>query len=135
MKKVITFGTFDIFHEGHKNYLKQAKELGDFLVAVIARDENVSKIKGKTPKNDEQKRKQILKDSKIANEVVLGDLEDKYKIIKEKKPDIIALGYDQQVNLEELEANLKKYGLNAKIIRLEAYKPEIYKSSLMKHGT
>ena len=47
MKKVILFGTFDIFHKGHKNFLEQAQEFGDYLIVVIARDKTVKKIKGK----------------------------------------------------------------------------------------
>ena len=49
MKKVLIAGTFDIIHPGHINLIKQAKEFGDFLVVVIARDKNVIKAKGKQP--------------------------------------------------------------------------------------
>ena len=44
-KKVMVFGTFDIFHKGHENFLKQAKKLGDCLTVVVARDETVLKFK------------------------------------------------------------------------------------------
>ena len=51
MRKIIVFGTFDILHKGHLNLFKQAKQHGDYLMAVIARDKNVKKAKGKFPKN------------------------------------------------------------------------------------
>ena len=55
MKKVIAFGSFDILHKGHEAYLKEAKSYGDYLVVVVARDENILKFKGKNPRNDENK--------------------------------------------------------------------------------
>ncbi|HRY82946.1 MAG TPA: FAD synthase [Candidatus Moranbacteria bacterium] len=132
MKKVMAFGTFDIYHLGHKSYLRQAKKIGDYLIVVVARDKTVLRIKKKEVRNNEKARKQILKNSNLANEVVLGKLKDKYAIIKRYKPDVIALGYDQKVDLTELRNKLKEFKIKTKIIRLKAYKPEIYKSSKLK---
>jgi FAD synthetase len=129
MKKVITFGTFDIFHKGHQSYLKQAKRLGDYLIVVVARDKNVKDFKRKETKNKEKERVKIIKKNKLAGKVILGSIKDKYLVIKKYKPDIIALGYDQKVNLKELKNKLKEFRLKTKIVRLKAYKPEIYKSS------
>jgi cytidyltransferase-like protein len=44
-KKVMAFGTFDIFHPGHVYYLTEAERLGDSFIIVIARDERVAKLK------------------------------------------------------------------------------------------
>ena len=60
MKKVIAFGTFDIFHLGHVSYLKQARKLGDYLVVIIARDKTVFQIKKQKTRNKEQERLKIL---------------------------------------------------------------------------
>ena len=43
MKKVMTFGSFDVLHKGHEHYLKEAKSYGDYLIVVVARDENILK--------------------------------------------------------------------------------------------
>lgn len=131
-KKVMAFGTFDVYHKGHESYLKQAKKWGEYLVVVVARDNNVLRIKKQETKNKEQKRKKILEESGLADEVVLGDLKDKYKIIQKYRPEVIALGYDQKVDLVELEEKLKEFEINAKIVSLKSFKPEIYKSSKLK---
>ncbi len=133
MIKVMVFGTFDIFHCGHINFLKQAKLYGDYLIVVVARDLTVKKIKGEYSLNKENSRVQKIKKSKLANKVVLGCLGDKYKIISKLKPDIICLGYDQNSFTGPLKDELKKRNLSyIKIIRLKPYKPEIYKSSKLK---
>lgn len=128
----MAFGTFDIFHPGHQSYLKQAKKMGDYLIVVVARDKTVREFKKQETENKEQKRMNILKSSNLANEVVPGGLKDKYTVIKKYQPEIIALGYDQKVDLQELKNKLKEFGLKSKIIRLKSYKPRTYKSSKLK---
>ncbi len=132
MKKVMAFGTFDVFHPGHTSYLAQAKKLGEYLIVVVARDETVLKVKKQEVRNKEQMRVEILKQSGLADEVVFGSLVDRYAVIEKYKPDIIALGYDQKINLAELKNKLQEFGLRSEIVRLEAFQPEIYKSSKMK---
>jgi len=132
MKKVIAFGTFDIFHEGHKNYLAQAKKLGEYLIVVVARDETVLRIKSEWTKNSEEERLEVVRENGIADEVVLGSLENKYAVIEKYRPDVIALGYDQRVNLLELTERLKNLKLKAEIVRLESFEPEKYKSSKLR---
>lgn len=132
MKRVMVFGTFDIFHKGHESFLLQARKCGDYLIAVIARDRTVKAVKGKLPKNDEKKRRKKVMDSGLADKAVLGKLGDKYTVIKKYKPGVICLGYDQAAFVDKLQENLFLYGLkNVRIRRLRAYKPKIYKSSKM----
>ena len=127
------FGTFDIFHKGHENFLKQAKQYGDYLIVIIARDKTVLKIKGKLPRNNERKRLKVIGESKLADKAVLGSLSDKYKVIEKFKPNVICLGYDQVAFTEKLEEKLRELGLNkTKIIKLKSYKPKKYKSSKFK---
>lgn len=132
LKKVMAFGTFDLFHAGHENYLKQAGELGDYLMVVIARDETVKKIKGEAPMQKEKERMRNVKNSGLADKVILGYKGDKHKVLKKFRPDVLALGYDQFVFTQRLEKTLIDLKLNADIVRLQPYFPQMYKSSLLK---
>ena len=128
MKKVMVFGTFDIVHLGHLNLFKQAKKLGDYLVVVVGRDITSKKIKKSTLVHNEKERLEFLKNIKLVDQAVLGNKIDYYKIIKTEKPDVIALGYDQQNFIDKLEEKIKEFKLNTKVVRLKSYKPEKHKS-------
>jgi FAD synthetase len=132
LKTVMAFGTFDLFHAGHENYLKQAKELGEFLIVVIARDETVKKIKGEAPNHRENDRLKNVRMSGLADKVILGYKGDKFKVLKKFRPSVLALGYDQFVFTQRLEKTLIDLKLNADVVRLMPYFPQIYKSSLLK---
>ena len=126
----MVFGTFDIFHKGHEDFFRQAQEFGEYLIVVVARDENVLKIKGRLPRNGEIIRQKKIVESELADKVVLGNLVDKYKVIQGFKPGVICLGYDQRVSEDELKEKLIEFGFDkTKIIRLNSFHPEIYKSS------
>ncbi len=129
MKKVIVFGTFDILHPGHLDFFKQAKKQGDYLIAVVARDSNVERIKSKKPVNNEHKRLLEVYEAVEVDLAVLGNKEDPYKVIEEQKPDIICLGYDQNSYSEGLSEELEKRGVKAEIIRLNPHNEHVYKSS------
>lgn len=135
-KKVMVFGTFDIFHPGHRSFLRQAKKYGGYLIVVVARDETVEQVKEQRPMNNEQKRAKIIQESGLADEVVLGNLKDKYAVIKKHKPDVICLGYDQKFFIDNLKEKLAEFGMEkTKIIKLKPFKSEIYKSSKLRKQT
>lgn len=120
MVKVMAAGTFDLIHMGHIYYLKKAKKLGDKLVVVVARDSTVRRLKHE-PVTPEEMRLGLIKELKIVDEAVLGHEDDIYAVLKEIKPDIIALGYDQIHDEGKIKKELKKRGLDAKIVRLPRY--------------
>ena len=124
MTKRIVFGSFDPLHKGHQDFFRQAKKYGDYLTVVVARDENIAKLKGHKPRFDEKTRLAAVKKLPEIDKAVLGDRVGEYKILRQEKPNIIAVGYDQKIP-PELKNQLKKY----KIITLKPYKPEIFKSS------
>ena len=130
MKKIMIFGTFDLLHKGHINFFEQAKEYGE-VIAIVARDDTVKKIKNKKPK---QKEKTRLKQVKKHVKSVLGYKTDKYKIIEKYKPDIICLGYDQDSFTKDLRKELKKRKLKIKIKRLKPYQSNKYKTTLLRHS-
>jgi len=124
----MAFGTFDLLHPGHVAFLEQAKQSGDHLSVVIARDANVKKIKGDFPKQDEQARHDAVVNTAIPDRVILGDLDDFYVPIRSTQPDLIVMGYDQRVNVTRLQRDFP----TIQLIRAKAFFPEKYKSSLMK---
>jgi len=131
-KTVMAFGTFDVFHLGHEYFLKQAKALGDYLIVVIARDKTVKKVKNEFPRDNEKIRMVNVKNSYLPDKVVLGNYDDKYKIIKKLKPNIIALGYDQFVFTYKLNKMIIDEKMDTEIIRLESFEPNLHKSSFIK---
>jgi len=136
MKRVIAFGTFDIFHPGHESFLKQAKKLGDFLVVVVARNNNVVSSKGNPPTNHEKSRVSSVRKANIADKVILGSKTNNYfQTLRTYKINIIALGYDQKPTIKELKKTLSRHRLSqVEIIRLNPYNPSKYKSSLLNNG-
>ena len=120
----MVFGTFDILHLGHLNLFKQAKQLGDKLVVVVARDCNVKKVKGQKTMHNEKERLEFLRHIDLVDGVMLGDKRDMYKVIGKVKPDLIALGYDQVVDVSKLGGYIIK--------RLRPYKTKKAKSNKIK---
>ena len=121
-----------MIHPGHFYYFSEAKKYGDKLIIVVARDDTSEAFKGKKPANDERTRLENVRALEIVDKAVLGHHGDIFKIIEEIKPDVICLGYDQQIQKQQLEEELKKRNLKAEVIRIGSYMPHKYKSSLMK---
>lgn len=98
-KLVFTNGCFDIIHKGHITYLKQAKELGDFLVIGLNSDKSVKKLKGESrPVNKEEDREYVLENLKPVDAVVIFEDETPYNLIDAIKPDILVKGGDWSVD-------------------------------------
>lgn len=97
MKRVITFGTFDVFHVGHVNILERAAAYGDYLVVGISSDElNYSKKK-RYPIYSQDDRIKIIKSLRFVNEVFIEEsLELKMDYIKNYRADVLIMGDDWQ---------------------------------------
>ena len=94
MKKVITYGTYDLLHVGHINLLRRAKELGDYLVVVLSSDE-FNAIKHKTAYHPYEDRKVILEAIKYVDEVIPEyTWEQKIKDVVDNKIDVFVMGDD-----------------------------------------
>ena len=132
MITVMCFGTFDVLHPGHIYFLKKAKSLGDRLIVVVAKESTIKEVKGITPKYDEKQRVEHIRDLRIADKVMLGYEADKYEVIEEINPDVIALGYDQDGFADKLKEEMANRKMNPKIVRLGSYKEEHYKSSKLR---
>ena len=134
---VLAFGSFDILHPGHIHYLSRARSLGDRLVVVVSRDDSITRIKGSKPIMGEKARVEIIGSLKMVDKAVLGNRlgkeSDRYQILRRFRPNVIALGYDQKVDIAEMKRYLTKYRLVAKVVRLRTKVNEgVYKSSKLK---
>ncbi len=130
MKKVLVFGTFDVIHPGHISFLKQAREVGDFVIASVARDDFVFQKKGRKPLHGEEERLKNIVESGMVEDADLSDrVPGTYDIVRRRKPDAVCFGHDQN----ELEKNFKNWlaaeHLQIPTVKLRAYQPEKYKSS------
>ena len=100
----------------------------------MARDENVEKAKAGKPLHGERERLAEVAKAPLVDQAVLGGQEDKYAVIGKEKPAVIALGYDQEADLNELREKIKEFGLQAEVVRLKAFKPKKFKSSVLKEA-
>jgi len=93
-KIVITYGTFDMFHIGHLNLLKRAKELGDYLIVAVSTDE-FNKLKGKKTFFPYEHRAEIVRSIKYVDMVIPETCwEQKIEDIKKYNVDIFVIGED-----------------------------------------
>lgn len=135
LSRVMVFGTFDMVHQGHESLFLQARALAahPYLIVSVARDASVARIKGMAPRTSEQERRAVVARHPLVDECVLGDAEGYLPHIAAAKPDIIALGYDQEGEyVDRLEADLRAAGLATRIVRLTAFQPETYKTSKLR---
>ena len=96
MSKILyTGGTFDLFHYGHTNFLRQCSKLADKIIVSLNTDEFIQEYKGKTPIMTYSEREQSLMDCKYVHAVVpnSGGADSKPAILQ-VNPDIIAIGTD-----------------------------------------
>ena len=96
MKKVITYGTFDLFHYGHLKILERAKSYGDYLIVAVSSDE-FNAIKGKRCTYPYEHRAEIVEAIKFVDEVIREDAwEQKIDDIRKHNVDIFVMGNDWQ---------------------------------------
>ena len=127
MTRVMAVGVFDLLHAGHLHYMEQAKSLGDYLVVVVAHDDTVRKRKHE-PVTGQDLRRRMVEGLKPVDEAVIGNPPDVpiFDIVPTVKPDIIALGYDQEHAEERIRASLEQRGLgHIKVVRVEGLSDDL----------
>ncbi len=128
IKKVMTFGTFDLFHPWHVYYLSEAEKLGDSLSIIIARDARVRTIKGRAPHDSEDIRQSNVAHAFRDAEVILGDEQDIFAPLRAYQPDILVFGYDQRVP----EEKIRELFPAIEMMRIGGFEPERWKSSILR---
>lgn len=129
MKKVITYGTYDLLHQGHINLLRRAKELGDYLIVGVTND-NFDRERGKlNVVNNVLERVEAVKATGIADEIIIEDyFGQKIDDIQKYDIDIFAIGSDWEGKFDYLNEFCKVVylprteGISSTILRNEKHK-------------
>lgn len=94
-RKVYTGGTFDLFHRGHVNFLRQCKEIGDTVIVSLNTDEFIYRYKGEYPVVSYEDRKEVLLSCKYVDKVIPNsEGEDSKPTILDVNPKFIVIGSD-----------------------------------------
>jgi glycerol-3-phosphate cytidylyltransferase len=94
MKRILTYGTFDLLHYGHIRLLKRAKALGDYLIVAVSTDE-FNEIKGKKAYHNYETRKEMLESVRYVDLVIPEEnWEQKLQDVKDYKVDVVVMGSD-----------------------------------------
>lgn len=130
MKRVITYGTFDLIHYGHINLLRRAKELGDYLIVALSTDEFNANEKNKKCYFSYERRKQLLEAIRYVDLVipeenweqkktdvheyhidtfVMGDdWEGKFDFLKDEGVDVVYLSRTPEISTTQIKSDLNK---------------------------
>ena len=127
MKKVITYGTYDLLHQGHINLLRRAKELGDYLIVGVTSD-SFDKGRGKlNVRNNVLERVEAVKATGFADEVIIEDyVGQKIDDIQKYDVDIFAIGSDWEGKFDYLNEYCKVIylprteGISSTMLRAES---------------
>jgi len=129
-KIVLAGGVFDIIHPGHIHTLNAAKALGDVLVVAIATDKTAQKMKKRPPLHNQELRRELVSCLSMVDIAMIGHEEDIFETVKEVKPNIIVLGYDQVHQDKFIADGCKRINLDVEIVRLQSPVPELSSSDI-----
>jgi len=131
-KIVLAGGVFDIIHPGHIHTLNAAKALGGILVVAIATDKTAEKMKKRSPLHNQELRRELVSCLSMVDKAIVGHEDDIFQTVKEVKPNIIVLGYDQVHQEKFISDGCKRINLNVEIVRLETPVPHLSSSEIEK---
>ncbi|MFK3936041.1 glycerol-3-phosphate cytidylyltransferase [Alkalihalobacillus sp. NPDC078783] len=130
MKKVLTYGTFDLLHKGHINLLKRAKDLGDYLIVAISTDQ-FNALKNKEAYHDFESRKLIVEAIRYVDKVIPEENWDQKLLdVSKYNIDIFVMGDDWEGEFDFLKERCevvylpRTSGISTSKIKSELYKHE-----------
>ena len=130
---MLATGVFDLLHLGHLRFLEESKKKGgpgSKLVVVIARDKTVFRRKGKGPVVPEDQRRELVAALRVVDQAILGREEiDLLGILKEVKPDIVCVGYDQDAIRVAVTGLVRREELPVRVVRIRRFGPLGFNSS------
>jgi glycerol-3-phosphate cytidylyltransferase len=102
MKRVITFGTFDVFHIGHLRIIERARQFGDYLLVGISTDQMNFDKKGRYPFYTQHERLEIIRSMRHVDEVFFEEsLALKRHYLQEYRADVLVMGDDWAGKFDE----------------------------------
>jgi FAD synthetase len=126
-KIVLATGAFDLLHLGHVRFLEASKRKGGpgaKLIVVVARDKTVLHRKGRTPILPEDQRRELVGSLRVVNKAILGHTHlDLLGILREVRPDIIAVGHDQKQIKVAVEKLVREQDLPVRVVQIPKFGP------------
>jgi FAD synthetase len=124
-KIVLATGAFDLLHLGHVRFLEASKRKGGVgarLVVVVARDKTVLSRKGRMPILPEDQRRELVGSLRVVDKAILGHTHlDLLGILREVRPDIISVGYDQNQIKSSVRKLLKEEHLGVRLVQIPKF--------------
>jgi cytidyltransferase-like protein len=131
LKVVMMGGAFEIIHPGHVRALSEARGLGNTLVVVVATDESVERNKGRPPVTDQALRVGLVSSIRQVDLALPGNKGSIYEILLRIRPDVVALGYDQSHNDDEIVREAARRGVRIRTARLGTETPDLKTSKIL----
>ncbi|MEM3823474.1 MAG: adenylyltransferase/cytidyltransferase family protein [Candidatus Bathyarchaeia archaeon] len=136
-KVVLASGVFDLLHLGHVRFLEEAKKAGGKnakLIVIVARDSTVEKRKGSRPVIPENQRRALVESLKVVDEAILGYEDFNIsKVIEKIKPDVIAVGHDQDGMEKVVKDYVREKRLKINVVKIGKFgEDELDSSSKIK---
>jgi FAD synthetase len=124
-KIVLATGAFDLLHLGHVRFLEASKRRGGpgaKLIVVVARDKTVLSRKGRVPIVPEDQRRELVGSLRVVDKAILGHTHlDLLGVLREVRPDIISVGYDQKQIKASVERLLREQGLPVRLVQIPKF--------------
>ena len=131
LRVVMLGGAFEIIHPGHIAAVTEARSMGNALVVVVATDENVGKNKGRPPVTSQAQRVKLVSSLRQVDLALPGNKGSIFDILLKIRPDVVALGYDQRLDLDVIVKEAAKRGLKISAARLGTTIPEVKTSKIL----
>jgi cytidyltransferase-like protein len=131
LKVVLLGGAFEIIHPGHVHAFSEARSLGNTLVVVVATDGSVERNKGRPAVTSQALRVALVSSLRQVDLALPGNEGSIYDILAKIRPDIVALGYDQQHDGNQIVREAAKRGVVIRTARLGSPIPEIKTSKIL----
>jgi FAD synthetase len=132
-KVVLATGVFDLLHLGHVRFLEESKKRGGpgaRLVVVVASDKTVLRRKGRKPILPEDQRRELVASLRAVDRAILGNENlDMLGTLKQVKPDMICVGYDQREIKKSAKSILKRERLEIPVVQIPKFGPDGLNSS------